>query len=147
MNDADHAVAVIGRFYDAEAEYMQTGGSDGGASFDAVAETLTDTVVLHHSPDLPWGGDWHGHEGFEGWAKRMSELNETVEVKDPRYFPDGDHLLVSLTLITRARVTGARITAPMIQQVRVVGDQIADFRAFYWDVPAYLRSYGLTPTS
>ena len=138
-----HAVEVLERFYDAEAQYMEAGGTSAGASFDALADTLAPDVVLHHSPDLPWGGDWHGHEGFEGWATRMSELNEALEVRDPRLHPDGDTVLASLTLVTRARATGTVISAPMVQLVRVQGGVIADFRAFYWNVPQYLRAYDL----
>ena len=138
-----HAVRVLQRFYAAEAQYMEAGGASGGASFDALADTLAPGVVLRHSPDLPWGGDWHGHRGFEGWARRMSELNESLEVRDPRFHPDGDTVLVSITLVTRARATGTVVSAPMVQLVRVEGEVIADFRAFYWNVPQYLRAYDL----
>ena len=34
---------------------MAAGGPTGGASFEATARTLHPDVVLHHSPDLPWG--------------------------------------------------------------------------------------------
>lgn len=138
-----HPATVLKRFYTAEREYMQAGGREMGASFDGMAATLAADVVLHHSLDLPWGGDWHGRDGFEGWSTKMSELNESVEVQDPRFFTDGDTVVASLTLVTVARETGTRIEAPMIQQVTVSGDQITDFRAFYWNVPEYLRAYGL----
>ena len=135
------AIKVLQRFYAAEADYMQAGGTAAGASFDAMAQTLDPDVVLHHSPDLPWGGEWHGHQGFEGWSKRMSELNASLEVQDPRFFPDGDTVLVTLTLVTRARTTGTVIRSPMVQQVHIDGERIVDFRAFYWNVPQYLRAY------
>ena len=145
MTAADsNAVTVLRRFYEAEATYMQAGGPSAGASFDAMAETLDPNVVLHHSPDLPWGGDWRGHEGFEGWASKMSELNEELEVQEPRFFPNDDAVLVTLTLVVRARATGTVVSAPMIQAVRVDGDRISDFRAFYWNVSQYLEAYGLT---
>ena len=138
-----HAVNVLTRFYAAEAEYMKAGGSAAGATFDALAETLAADDVLRHSPDLPWGGDWHGHAGFEGWATRMSELNEAVEAQNPHLYPDGDTVLASLTLATRARTTGTVVRAPMVQLVRVKGEIIAEFRAFYWNVPQYRGAYDL----
>ena len=61
---------VIKRFYAAEAAYMNAGGSDMGASFADMAATLDPNVVLHQSPDLPWGGEFHGHAGYEEWAAR-----------------------------------------------------------------------------
>ena len=99
--------------------------------------------MLHHSPDLPWGGDWHGHDGFAGWAERMSAFNESLEVREPRLLADGGTVLVDLTLVVRARSSGTVVDAPMVQLVRVDDDLIVDFRAYYWNVPAYLRAYGL----
>ena len=56
---------VIERFYAAEGAYMNAGGADAGASFEHLADTLDPEVILHQSPDLPWGGEFHGHGGYE----------------------------------------------------------------------------------
>ena len=50
-------VAVISRFYEAERAYMNAGGVAAGAGFADMAATLDPEVVLHQSPDLPWGGE------------------------------------------------------------------------------------------
>ena len=51
---------------------MNAGGADAGASFADMAATLDPDVVLHQSPDLPWGGEFRGHAGYEDWARQMS---------------------------------------------------------------------------
>ena len=57
--DAQHEpLAVIKRFHEAENVYMNAGGAAAGTSFAAIAATLDPEVVLHQSPDLPWGGEF-----------------------------------------------------------------------------------------
>ncbi len=130
-------VAVLERFYEAEGDYMNAGGAAGGASFKALAATLDPDVVLHQSPDLPWGGESHGHAGYEDWARRMSEAFDQLEVKDRQLFCVGDTVVAVCRLVTRARSTGEILDAPMAQVVTVRGDRIIAFRPFYWNVPEY----------
>jgi ketosteroid isomerase-like protein len=128
---------VIERFYAAEAAYMNAGGADAGASFAGLAATLGPDVVLHQSPDLPWGGTFHGHAGYEDWARQMSRAFDRLEVKDARFFEDGDTVVITCRLVTRSRASSETLDLPMAQVVRVRGDRIAEFRPFYWNVPAY----------
>ena len=127
---------VIQRFYTAEAAYMNAGGADAGASFAGLAATLDPDVVLHQSPDLPWG-EFHGHAGYEDWARQMSRAFDRLDVEATRFFPDGDTVIITCRLVTRSRASGATLDLPMAQVVRVRGDRIAEFRPFYWNVPAY----------
>ncbi len=128
---------MIRRFYEAEAAYMNAGGSDAGASFAAMAATLDPEVVLHQSPDLPWGGEFRGHHGYEDWARRISRAFDRLEVADARVFDQGDTVVIACRLITHARETGETLDLPMVQVVRVRNGRIVEFRPFYWNVPAY----------
>ena len=128
---------VIERFYTAEAAYMNAGGAEAGASFAAMAATLDPDVVLHQSPDLPWGGEFRGHDGYEDWARQMSRAFDRLEVADTRVFADDDTVVITCRLVTRSRTSGETIDLPMTQVVRVRGGRIVEFRPFYWNVPAY----------
>ena len=128
---------VLDRFYAAEAVYMDAGGGDAGASFAAMAATLDPDVVLHQSPDLPWGGEFRGHAGYEDWARQMSRAFDRLAVKDAHFFTDGDTVVITCRLMTRSRASGDTLDLPMAQVVRVVGNRIVEFRPFYWNVPAY----------
>ncbi len=130
-------IEVIGRFYAAEADYMNAGGAAAGADFAAMAATLSSNVVLYQSPDLPWGGDFHGYAGYEDWARQMSAVFDQLEVKERRFFVEGDTVVITCRLITRSRKTGEKLELPMAQVVRTSGDRIVEFRPFYWNVPAY----------
>ena len=130
-------IEVIGRFYGTEADYMNAGGAAAGADFTAMAATLAPDVVLHQSPDLPWGGDFRGHAGYEDWARQMSAAFDQLEVRDRRFFAEGDTVVITCRLVTRSRTTRATLDLPMAQVVRVSEDRIIEFRPFYWNVPAY----------
>ena len=128
---------MIERFYAAEAAYMDAGGGDAGASFAGMAATLDPGVVLHQSPDLPWGGEFRGHAGYEDWARQMSRAFDRLEVSDTRFSVTGDTVVITCRLITRARASGETLDMPMVQVVRVRDGLIVEFRPFYWNVPAY----------
>jgi len=87
-------IDVVNRFYDAENAYMNVGGGRGGADFGAVAATLDPDVVLHQAPDLPWGGEFHGHAGYEDWARKMSDAFDRLEVKDARFLTEGGTVVI-----------------------------------------------------
>lgn len=131
--DESAAVAALQRFYAAEGAYMKAGGGD----FTPLAATLHPEVVLHQSPDLPWGGEFRGHAGYEEWARQMSAAFDQLEVKDLQLFARGDTVVAACRLVTRSRATGTVLDAPMTQVVTVRSELIVDFRPFYWNVPAY----------
>ncbi len=42
--------------------------------FENIAATLDPPVILHQSPDLPFGGEYIGHEQHEQWAIAMTSI-------------------------------------------------------------------------
>ncbi|OKH79604.1 hypothetical protein EB73_35550 [Mycobacterium sp. SWH-M3] len=138
--DTPSATEVLLEVYRAERIYMASGGALAGASFDEMGATLDPDVVLHQSPDLPWGGDWIGYEGFRGWSIEMSRHWDTVDVRDPVFFENGDQVIVLCRLVTRSRTTGETLDYPMTQVVTIRTGRITEFRAFYWNVAHYRRA-------
>jgi ketosteroid isomerase-like protein len=131
---------VLERFYEAERRYMQAGGAKGGASFDDMAATLHPDVILHQSPDLPWGGEYVGHQGFKDWSIAMSDCFDYLDVKDPEFFEMADKIVIVCRLTTRSRLHGNEMSRPMAQVVTVKDGKISEFRPFYWNVPDYVRA-------
>ena len=131
---------VLLRFYQAEADYMKAYEVNGYASFDALRETLDSKVVLHQSPDLPFGGDYEGFAGYERWAKAMASIFDRLEVKEREFFDHDDKVVVFCRFVTRSRINGSIQDFPMTQVVTVRGGKIVDFRPFYWNVPAYVAA-------
>ena len=128
------------RFYEAEANYMNALNEDGAASFDEMRETLAPEVVLRQSPDLPFGGDYVGYEGYERWAVTMGSIFDKLEVTEREFFEQADKVIVVCRFITRSRINGSVQDLPMAQVVTVRNGKIVDFRPFYWNVPAYVAA-------
>ncbi|MER9947236.1 nuclear transport factor 2 family protein [Mesorhizobium sp. M0047] len=135
-------IDTLNAFYDAERRYMAAGGAAAGASFDEMAATLDPAIELHQSPDLPWGGEYRGHEGFRDWSLKMSDAFDQLSVEDARFFVSGDTIVILCRLVTRARRSGQVHDAPMAQVVTVRNGRIAEFRPFYWHVPDYVAASG-----
>ena len=70
----------------------------------------------------------------------MSAGFDQVDMRAPRFFEQGDTVVMVGTLATRSRVTGEWMELPMTQVVTVKDGRIADFRPFYWNVPAYVAA-------
>ena len=97
-------------------------------------------MVLHQSPDLPWGGEYVGPKRYEEWAAAMNAAFDQVDMRDPRFFEQGDTVVIVGTLATRIRATREWMELPMTQVVTVKDGRITDFRPFYWNVPAYVAA-------
>ncbi|KAF7560756.1 hypothetical protein G7046_g3384 [Stylonectria norvegica] len=132
---------VLMAFYEAERRYMTAGGKAGGASFDEFASTLSPDVVLHQTPDLPWGGEYRGVERYADWAAKMSDCFTSVDVQDAKFLENGDQVVVLCTLVTKARRNGETLRHPMVQVITVKDGKITDFRPFYWNVPDYVAAF------
>ena len=142
MNDSMSAATprqVLERFFEAERDYMQSNHSE-AVSFDAMQATLDPEVVLHQSPDLPYGGDFFGHEGYRKWAEAMSTIFDRVDAQSPEFYENGDTVVVTCELVTRTRHTGKEMKLPMVQAVTVRNGKITEIRPFYWNVPAYISA-------
>lgn len=131
---------VLEAFYAAEKLYMQAKASGEEASFDDIAATLDPKVVLHQSPDLPFGGEYVGHEQYEQWAITMSSIFDKLEVADQEWFESEAKVIVICRFQTRSRRNGSHQDLPMAQVVTVKNGKITDFRPFYWNVPAYVSA-------
>ena len=113
---------MLERFFEAERRYMQEGGS-----FEELRATMADDVVLHQSPDLPWGGEYVGPKRYEEWARAMSAVFDQVDMREPRFFEQGDTVVIVGTLVTRLRATGETMELPMAQMVRVEAGRSPSF--------------------
>ena len=77
---------VLLRFYQAEAKYMKSKPSRDPPDFSGIRATLSKDVVLHQSPNLPFGGEYLGHHRYEQWVIAMKEIFDKLEVSEQSYF-------------------------------------------------------------
>ncbi|WP_433163120.1 nuclear transport factor 2 family protein [Kribbella sp. CA-247076] len=132
----DDVMAVLNRFYAAEAKYVAARGI--GTDFTEVAAFLDPEVVVYQAPGLPFTGTgiWRGHRGVQAFLDLFSETWQSMDVIDARALVDGRTVVVLLRVRFCARATG-RTVETHIAQVNVVTDgRITKFRPYYWDPAA-----------
>lgn len=142
-NDAPESagIAALKRFYEAEAHYVESGGND----FGPVAETLASDIVMIQADSLPFGGEWHGREGFEGWMRAFGEAWSVAGAEDVRFFEDGDTVVVVAMMEARVRATDEPFSAPICHVVRVRDGLLVEFKVFYWDTQLTNEALGHDP--
>jgi hypothetical protein len=118
---------VMEKFYAAEAPYVQGGGVDAG---------------LSETPDLPWGGTYHGHAGWQDFFSKMIKAFTDLAIVDIRFFEKDDTVVIYCNMTTRSRANGTEMTHPMVQVMTMKDDRIFEARAFYWNVPDYIAAAG-----
>ena len=132
MSTSDHTsngIEALERFYQAESEYVQTGGKD----FGPVAATLHPQIVMIQADSLPFGGQWHGRDGFETWMQAFGEAWSSVSATDLRFFEQDDTVVVVAQMEATARASGQSFRAPICHVVRIRDGLLMEFRMFYWD--------------
>ena len=134
---------ILDRFYAAEAIFMAA--PDDTRDPKDMLSTLSPKIRVHQSPDLPWGGEYVGHEGFTAWGTIMTSHFQSLQVLEPRVFEqaDGDEVMVFSTLRLETK-SGVVWEKPLTQIIRVdrVEGVIVQITPFYWDVQGLRRILG-----
>jgi ketosteroid isomerase-like protein len=133
MTAQEHAtpspVAVLERFIQAEVEYFAAENAEFPAE-----EHLDPEFVLYEPESMPYGGEWHGREGFKRFLGVMSRTwSEMGPLNPPELIEQGDTVVVLATLNARARATDRVVQPPVCQVVRVRDGLLVEARMFYWD--------------
>lgn len=134
MTETESAKVAVQRFYDAEAAYMESGARD----FSAVAGTLNQDIVLFEPSSLPYGGEYHGHDGFELWMRAFADVWSSLEVRDSETFAIDNTVFSRSHVYAKACVTGASVDWPLLQYFRIRDGRISELRPFHWDTAAML---------
>ena len=139
LSTSDHTsngIEALQRFYQAGSEYVQTGGKD----FGPVAATLHPQIVMIQADSLPFGGQWHGREGFERWMQAFGEAWSSASATDLRFFEHDDTVVVVAQMEATARASGQSFRAPICHVVRIRDGLLMEFQMFYWDTVATNRA-------
>lgn len=126
---------VLERMYQAEAEYLASGGP-GTASFITLEPYFAPDVVLWQADSLPYGGIWRGHAGIEQFFVAMSTTWDRFDLTDQTFLSEANPLVVLTQVHARSRKSGEYLNFPMLQTITLREDRITEVRPFYWDTAA-----------
>ena len=131
------SVDVLKRFLEVEAAYMAAGGPEGGGDFDGFVPLLAEDAVMRQAGNLPYGGDWVGHDGFRDFFTQLSRNWASIELSDLEFYePVGgdDRVVVSMRQVATSRATGRVMDEPMVELVEISDGLIRNFCPIYYDV-------------
>lgn len=133
---------ILNRFYAAERLYMASPPEK--RDFTDLSETLSASVFIHQSPDMPYGGEYQGHDGFLKWSEAMATCFDRMEVSERQVLHNGNEVVVTSTLRMRVRKSGEEVLGPLIQWIKVDRDAgtIKEIRPFYWNVRGINEALG-----
>jgi len=141
------ALEILNRFYAAEQLYTASPPSE--RDFSGMAAHLAPDAKLYQSPDLPFGGVFVGHEGYQQWAKAFAPYFDKLAPQDFAVFDekggDGGRIVLSTTVLMKVKKTGKQIRQLMVQVVEVDRERelITEMRPLYWDVAAFNAALGV----
>ena len=136
-NKENPAFETLMRFYDAETIYLSPGGGD----FSVIAETLDPECVLYQPDSLPYGGEWHGRQGFAAWMRAFGKQWSALKVRNPQFYPSGDDVIFSRSHVHAvSRLTGKTIDWPLLQFFKVRNGKILELRPFHWDTATMIAA-------
>ena len=105
-----------------------------------VAATLHPQIVMIQADSLPFGGQWHGREGFERWMQAFGEAWSSASATDLRFFEHDDTVVVVAQMEVTARASGQSFRAPICHVVRIRDGLLMEFQMFLWDMVATNRA-------
>ena len=115
-------------------EIMLANGHAG--RWDVVRPYVSDEIVLHVPPGLPFGGDYRGWQGYMNALKTIgaffTELKST-----PREFANvGNKVVVMNRLSGRIAKNGKAISFPLTDIWELKDGKVVEITAFYYDTKA-----------
>jgi uncharacterized protein len=122
----DDNVAAIRRLYDAL------------ASRDAsvIQEVFAPDVTIRQSPELPWGGEYEGHDGVFTFFLTLVEHIES-QVTTDSLFAAGNHVVQTGRTRGTVRANGASFDVPEVHVWELRDGRVVRYEA-YIDTPAML---------
>ncbi|MDQ6852262.1 MAG: nuclear transport factor 2 family protein [Actinomycetota bacterium] len=121
-------VATIRRVYDA----LTTRDTD------VIQELFAPDIAIRQSPELPWGGDCHGHDGAFPFLLKVVEYIES-HVTTESLFGAGDHVVQTGRPRGTVRANGAPFDVPEAHLWELRDGKVVRFTV-YIDTPAMLAA-------
>lgn len=110
---------------------------------ETVLAGLDPDIVIYQEESLPYGGTYHGHDGFLNLLQRLDECWEEFDVRPLEIIGNGEHLAAQLKCVAKARSTGSTLETTMVELFSFQNGKVSEIRVFNWDTTRVLRTLGI----
>jgi hypothetical protein len=125
-------VAIVREWYD----HVMAG------ELEAAAAMMADDFVLHEPPGLPYGGEYHGPEGFLEVMQRITALFEPSLAKPLQILDATNPVVILLRGRFTSRATGEVVEMDIVELYYVRDGKIAELDGYYKDPAAITAAAG-----
>jgi ketosteroid isomerase-like protein len=133
-DNSDFSVTVVRGFY----ETLLQG------KLEAIFDLLDPQVEWRAPESLPWGGVFHGHEGFREFFGRLFGQPLDWRREEREYLSAGDRVVVLLRTFGRRKGRETEFEVPEVHIWTVRNGKILGLEA-YFDTAMFLRALELQP--
>jgi ketosteroid isomerase-like protein len=96
---------------------------------ETILELSSPEITIVQSTELPWGGEYHGHEGLKKFLAALAQhLDTRVEIE--RLIDAGDHVVAVGRTVGKARATQLEYDVPIVHVWTVEAGLITRFEAY-----------------
>jgi ketosteroid isomerase-like protein len=122
---------------DANIKVVQTMAANGiKGNWDIVRGYVSDELVMHVPPGLPFGGDYRGWEGYLQTFKELGAFFTGLQSGTVETVGTGDRVIVMTTLSGKIARNGKPISFPITTIWRVKDGKVVEITPFYYDTKA-----------
>ncbi len=127
-------VSLVRRLYEAMA----------AADLATIFEIFDANVEVRQTPELPWGGEFHGHDGVgEFFGKLISHISSKVTLEV--VFPAGEKVVQVGRTAGTVKATGRAFDIDEVHILTIRDNKVVRFEA-HIDTPAMLATLGIGAT-
>jgi ketosteroid isomerase-like protein len=105
---------------------------------DVMEKLFADDISVWQSPELPWGGEYEGHDGVFTFFLTLVEHIES-QVTTESLFAAGDHVVQTGRTRGTVRANGASFDIPEVHVWELRDGKVVRYQS-YIDTPAMLEA-------
>ena len=105
-------------------------------NWDIVRGYVSDDLVMHVPPGLPFGGDYCGWDGYLQVFKELAAFFADLKSGDTEVAAHGDKVIVMSSLSGRIAKTGKPVSFPITGIWRLKDGKVVEITPFYYDTKA-----------
>ena len=95
-------------------------------------------IEAFEADSLPYGGTYHGHEGFRRLFSLVFQSWRSFEFEVDDILDAGEHVVGLLRVKVGLRGSDSDVTTKVAEFWKLRGGKVIELRPFYWDTAALL---------
>ena len=107
--------------------------------FQEAEAYLDEAIVVRESPDLPFGGDYHGLSGNAELVGKMTSVFD-LAIKHADFYDAGDTVTARLHACFTPKATGTPLDLDIVELLKVRDGKIVDIEIFH-KTPSVLAAH------